>query len=146
MYRMLVARITRRSILTLVSGRGTWPLRLLADDVRFRFPGASSWAASTASSGDMARWIRDFAALRPSYEVLDVVVTGPPWNTRIAVRLRDGVGDDYVNEGMQYIRMRWGKLTFEQVYLDTEAVTVSEEHHPERRRPTPAGGGTGSSR
>jgi ketosteroid isomerase-like protein len=31
-------------------------------------------------------------------------------------------GDIYENEGMEYIRVRWGKIAEQRVYLDTERV------------------------
>jgi hypothetical protein len=59
------------------------------------------------------------------------VVAGPPWNTRLAVRLSDRIGDDYANEGMQYLRMRWGKVISDEVFVDTEKVADLERRHPE---------------
>src|SRR5258708_31155125 len=70
-YRWLVARITRWAVLELARGRSRLPLRLMAPDIRFRFPGTSSFAADTATSADLAAWIDRFAALRPDYEILD---------------------------------------------------------------------------
>jgi ketosteroid isomerase-like protein len=131
MYRWLVARITRWAVLELVSGRSGLPRRLMADDIRFTFPGSSSFAADTATSAELTAWITRFAALRPAYEILDVLVAGPPWNTRVAVRLRDRIGDDYRNEGMQYLRMRWGKMVADEVFVDTERVAAWEARHPE---------------
>jgi hypothetical protein len=130
-YRWLVARITRWAVLELVRGRSRLPLRLMAPDIRFRFPGTSSYAADTATSAELTAWIDRFAALRPDYEILDVLVAGPPWNTRIAVRLSDRIGDDYTNEGIQYLQMRWGKMVNDEVFLDTERVLDWEKRHPE---------------
>jgi len=131
MYRWIIGRITRWAVLELVSGRSGLPLRLMAPDIRFRFPGTSSFAADTATSGELRVWIARFAALRPAYEILDVLVAGPPWNTRVAVRLRDRIGDDYSNEGMQYLRMRWGKMVVDEVFVDTERIAAWEARHPD---------------
>jgi hypothetical protein len=103
----------------------------MAPDIRFCFPGTSSFAADTATDVELKAWIARFAALRPHYEILDVLVAGPPWNTRVAVRLRDRIGDDYTNEGMQYLRMRWGKMVADEVFVDTERITAWEARHPE---------------
>jgi len=130
-YRWFVARITRWAVLDLVSGRSGLPLRLMAPDIRFTFPGTSSFAANTETSAELTEWITRFAALRPDYEILDVLVAGPPWNTRVAVRLRDRIGDDYTNEGMQYLRMRWGKMVADEVFVDTERIVAWEARHPE---------------
>jgi hypothetical protein len=130
-YRWLVARLTRWAVLELVRGGSRLPLRLMAPDIRFRFPGTSSFAADTTTSADLTAWIGRFAALRPDYEILDILVAGPPWNTRVAVRLRDRIGDDYTNEGIQYLQMRWGKMIGDEVFLDTERVLAWEKRHPE---------------
>jgi hypothetical protein len=130
-YRWLVARITRWAVLDLVSGGSGLPQRLMADEIRFTFPGTSSFAADTSTSDELKAWISRFAALRPAYEILDVLVAGPPWNTRVAVRLRDRIGDDYSNEGMQYLRMRWGKMILDEVFVDTERISAWEARHPE---------------
>jgi hypothetical protein len=129
MYRWLVARLTRWAVISLVTGRSDLPLWLMAPDIRFRFPGTSSFAADTATAGELVAWVRRFAALRPAYEILDVLVAGPPWNTRVAVRLRDHIGEDYTNDGMQYLRMRWGRMTSDEVFLDTERITAWERRH-----------------
>ena len=132
MYRWIVARITRWAVLELVSDSSSrLPFRLMAPDIRFRFPGTSSFAADTTTSGELTAWITRFSALRPDYEILDVLVAGPPWNIRVAVRLRDRIGDDYSNEGMQYLRMRWGKMVVDEVFVDTERIVAWEGRHPE---------------
>lgn len=126
MYHWLVARMTRWAVTSLVTGRSDLPRRMLAPDVRFRFPGNNSFAADTTTATEMEAWIDRFVALRPHYEVLDVLVAGPPWNTRVGVRLRDRIGEDYSNEGMQYLRMRWGRIISDEVFLDTERISAWE--------------------
>jgi ketosteroid isomerase-like protein len=106
-------------------------LKLMADDVRFIFPGTSSFAADISGKAGVEQWLRRFVAMHPRYEVLDVTVSGPPWDTRLGVRVRDQIGDDYRNEAMHYLVMRWGKLCYDRVFVDTEAVAVLEERHPE---------------
>jgi ketosteroid isomerase-like protein len=106
-------------------------LKLMADDVRFIFPGTSSFAADVSGKAGVERWLRRFVAMHPAYEILDVMVSGPPWNTHVGVRMRDRIGDDYSNEGMHYLRMRWGKVSYDRVFVDTEAVSALEQRHPE---------------
>ena len=106
-------------------------LKLMADDVRFVFPGTSAFAADITGKAEIARWLHRFVAMRPNYEILDVMVSGPPWNTRVGVRMRDQIGDDYSNEGMHYLLMRWGKVYYDRVFVDTEAVFAFEQRHPE---------------
>jgi ketosteroid isomerase-like protein len=131
MYRWIVARVTRWAILEGVNGRPEVAARMLANDVTFVFPGTSSFSAAIRGKRQVMAWLDRFAALRPEYNVLDVLVAGPPWNTRIAIRLSDRIGADYANEGMQYMRLRWGKIIAEEVFVDTEKVTELERRHPE---------------
>ena len=91
-------------------------------DAEFVFPGQHSFAADLHSRPPIEQWIRRFAALRPDYEITDVVVGGPPWNTRIALRFRDRIGSDYENEGMQYMKLRWGRVVHERIFLDTQKI------------------------
>jgi len=106
-------------------------LKLMTDDVRFIFPGTSSFAADITGKAGTERWLRRFVAMHPHYEILDVTVSGPPWNTRVGVRMRDQIGDDYTNEGMHYMVMRWGRVCYDRVFIDTEAVSALEQRHPE---------------
>jgi len=106
-------------------------LKLMAEDVRFVFPGTSAFAADITGKAEIERWLRRFVAMHPRYEILDIMVSGPPWNTRVGVRMRDRIGDDYSNEGMHYLLMRWGKVVYDRVFIDTEAVSAFEQRHPE---------------
>ena len=131
MYRWIVGRIARRLIGQVVAGRPESALRMAAPDIRSVFPGDSSFAADYRDRASFAEWVRRFAALRPDYVVDDVIVTGPPWNTRVAMRFQDRIGTDYENQGMHYLKMRWGKLIHDEVFLDTKAIVEWEARHPE---------------
>lgn len=122
MYRWIVARAARSAILAGVRGKPELATRMMADDVLFEFPGSSSFGGSLRGREAVLAWMRRFAALKPDYVIRDVLVTGPPWNTRLAVRLSDRIGETYANEGMQYLRMRWGKVISDEVFIDTEKV------------------------
>ena len=138
MYRWIVGRIARRLIAQTVAGNPTWTLRMADEGVHFVFPGDSSFAADTRDKPSLASWLDRFASLRPDYELEDVLVAGPPWNTRVAMRFHDRIGADYENDGMHYLKMRWGKLVYDRVFLDTQTVAAWETRHPELTRPTPA--------
>ena len=60
----------------------------------------------------------------PPSTIHDVTAAGPPWNLRVAFRFSDRIGDDYANEGVEYMRIKWGKLREQRVYLDTEKVAA----------------------
>jgi ketosteroid isomerase-like protein len=94
---------------------------------RFRFAGSHSWAIDTTDHRQIESWFERFAALRPQLVVLDVVVSGPPWDMSTCVVFDDSVRDDsgqvvYANHGVQYVRLRWGKIMLDEVNLDTQRV------------------------
>lgn len=133
MYRLLIARLARRALTQAVAGRPRLALWSMSSDVRLIFPGSSSLACDLTGKDHVAAWLSRLIALSPAYQVLDVIVSGPPWNTRAAIRFRDTV-DGYANEGMHYLTLRWGRIRSDQLYLDTEVVTAWEQH---RREPVP---------
>jgi ketosteroid isomerase-like protein len=102
-----------------------------APDGRFVFPGDHAFAADCHGRDAIGAWFRRFARLRPRFEVVDVVAAGPPWNMRVTIRFRDRIGDDYQNEGVQFVRMRWGRIVLDRVYIDTQAVATWVAEHPE---------------
>jgi ketosteroid isomerase-like protein len=138
-YRWLVRLLVPRVLLQIIRGR-TWLTRLtFAPDAEFVFPGRHSYSADYRSRPDIDAWLRDFAAIRPNYEVLDIVVGGPPWRTRIAIRFRDAIAPDYTNEGMHWMVMRWGRVVHERVFVDTQLIEAWETRHPHVRRGARAG-------
>lgn len=57
----------------------------------------------------------------------DILVNGPPWNTRIAVRGHHWVAapngeDDYHNRAVLFATTRWGKIINQEDYEDTVRV------------------------
>jgi ketosteroid isomerase-like protein len=62
------------------------------------------------------------------FTIHDVVVTGPPWNTRVRTRGSDRIatrsGAEYVNHWAQCAHLAWGKLTEDVIYLDTERLAA----------------------
>jgi hypothetical protein len=65
----------------------------------------------------------------------DILVNGPPWNTRVAVRVNHGVVVDgatvYTNRAVLMARIVWGKIRAQEDYEDTERVAVFDRDHPE---------------
>jgi hypothetical protein len=44
----------------------------------------------------------------------------------VAFRFRDEIGDDYRNEGVEWLQMRWGRVCSVNVFLDTERIEAWE--------------------
>jgi ketosteroid isomerase-like protein len=127
MYSWLVGRVVRRLFTRLSAGDAGPVLRAFTSDARFVFPGDSSFAADTRDHAEIEAWFRRFVALGPRFEIHDVVVSGPPWDMRAAVRFTDRFpvpgGGEYENNGMQYLRLSWGRVTEDRLHVDTQRVS-----------------------
>jgi ketosteroid isomerase-like protein len=99
---------------------------MFASDAHFVFPGRHSFAADLRDPDQIQAWFERFVALGPHFEVTDVIASGPPWNMRVGVRFADRIalpdGRDYANQGMQYLRLRWGRIRLDRIFLDTQAI------------------------
>jgi ketosteroid isomerase-like protein len=131
MYAWLVGKMIRTGYAQAVAGDPKMLISLASDDIEFEFPGHNSFAGGLKGKADLVAWMARFASMRPQFHIHDVVVSGPPWNMRVAVRFSDAIGDDYRNEGVEYLRLRRGKLCRIEVFLDTERISGWESRHPE---------------
>lgn len=127
MYGWLVKQLAERAIRPLSVGETSTLEMFIADDARFEFPGQHPFAADHDSKDEIKQWLRRFAHFQPQFQIHDVIATGWPWNIRVAAHFTDRIGgvDDptpYVNEGMCLMRLRWGRIVEERVFLDTQAV------------------------
>ena len=126
MYSWIVGRFLRVLIDRLNAGDTRMLMRTFAPDAHLVFPGRSSFAGDHSGKPDIEAWLERFVELRPTFALHDVVVAGPPWNMRVCFRFTDRIpipgGGEYRNEGMEYLRIRWGKTREQRVYLDTQKV------------------------
>jgi ketosteroid isomerase-like protein len=100
-------------------------LRLDAKDVRFRFPGDSSWATELEGKHELERWLQRFVRVGVQIFPDEVVVKGPPWNMTLCVRGTDHLKAPdgttvYENRYVIWGRMAWGLLKEYEVYEDTQ--------------------------
>ena len=72
----------------------------------------------------------------------EVVVNGWPWNTVIATHLAISAlrpGDrEYRNEGMQLLRLRWGRVVEDLIFEDTLKLEAELGRSERADRPEPA--------
>jgi ketosteroid isomerase-like protein len=130
-YSFVVGAYLRFMVRRMLRGNVDALLAQFSDDAEMTFPGSSSFAGTFRGRQAIGGWLRRFVGLHPEYLVRDVVVSGPPWNTRIAYRISDRIGSHYANEAMVYLRLRWMRTHSMRVFLDTEAVTAWERAYPE---------------
>jgi ketosteroid isomerase-like protein len=100
-------------------------LRLDAEDVRFRFPGDSSWGGELDGKAELEPWLRRFAEVGIQIYPDEVVLKGFPWRQTICIRGRDHLDSPdgervYENRYVIWGRISWGKLREYEVYEDTQ--------------------------
>ncbi len=153
MYKTVVRALVRSSIGRLNRGQPELLLKLAAPDAQLVFPGDNSWSTMHRPvvkgrhghvTHDGLEECRTFAqrfvdeGLQLTIE--DVLVNGPPWNTRVAVRAQvfqpgeDGV-DVYNNRLVAFLELRWGKLVRWEDYEDTERVSLRDARRPRPHNP-----------
>jgi ketosteroid isomerase-like protein len=121
----LAKAMMRRNMARLNEGDYRPAIRLDAPDIRFRFPGDSSWATEIDNRDDLARWLQRFIDAGLQIHADEVVAQGPPWNTTLCVRGTDHLdtedGRVYENRYVIWGRIAWGRLQEYEVYEDTQA-------------------------
>lgn len=132
----MIYRWTGSKVVKLLLGRAfagdpSLMMKLTSRDVSFTFPGRSTFGTKLSGREPLRQWLDRFNEVNPTFEVRDVVVSGPPWNMTVAVRFHDSVGLDYDNEGVDWIRIVNGQVRSIEVFLDTERVSEWEDRHPE---------------
>lgn len=133
MYAFIVERIVRRGFAELNGGRVEPVLSRFAGDARLRFPGHHALAAELRGRGAIADWFARLFKVFPGiqFELHDVHVRGMPWNTRVLTRFTDTVplrdGSTVTNHGVQFLRLRWGRIVDDVLYLDTQVVAEACE-------------------
>lgn len=142
MYKIAVRALLRRQIDQLNNGTYEPMLKMAAPDAELVFPGDNSWsgqfrtprpgrAPHTTHRGvpELQAFAQRFVDEGLRIDVEDILVNGPPWNTRICVRASDGATDEwgtdvYNNRVVLFIEARWGKIRRWEDYLDTERVSA----------------------
>jgi ketosteroid isomerase-like protein len=124
-YHATVRLIARRAFRQLSDGDLDVFMKAFAPDAVFCFEGRHALGGELHGT-DMIRALAErqrrlFPHVR--IEPQAVVVGGWPWNTilvtRFTVRAPLPDGSTYANDGMQFARIRWGKVVEERLYEDT---------------------------
>jgi ketosteroid isomerase-like protein len=126
MYRFVVKRIVRRMLRRLSDGDYEPIVKQFGPRSRFMFAGDHALGGERRGQDEVREWFQLMQRLFPGIRIepQTVVVNGWPWNTVIANHLaisapRPG-GQTYRNEGMQLLRLRWGRVVEDLIYEDTQ--------------------------
>ena len=141
MYKASIRALMRHSVRRLNDGDYSLLLKLAHPDFELAFPGDNSWAtmfrpqrsgreryATHRGIEEVTAFAERFVAQGIRFEIEDILVNGPPWNTRVAVRVVDYVAapdsgpDVYNNRVVLFLETRWGRLVRWEDYEDTERV------------------------
>ncbi len=142
MYKAAVRRMIRRNIEHLNRGDYGPVLEGFGEDATLAFPGNNSWSTMfrRAEVGreqhvthrgrtELEAFLQRYVEKGLQMRVEDILVNGPPWNTRVAVRVVDWAAADdgtdlYCNRAVLFARAVWGKLVEQEDYEDTERITA----------------------
>jgi ketosteroid isomerase-like protein len=127
MRRWLTRILVQRVYQAMRDGNPEPAIRMFRSDARFRFAGTHSWAIDTDNASAIRSWFERFTSLRPQLRLSDVLVGGPPWRMSVCVVFDDAIQDDpgeviYRNHGVQYLKLRWGRVILDDINLDTQRV------------------------
>jgi ketosteroid isomerase-like protein len=148
MYKAAVRMLIRRNIRELNEGRYRPALAMFAPDAVLSFPGDNTWSRQHRRSqagraafpthqgkAEIEDFLRRYVDNHIHMEVEDILVNGPPWNTRAAVRVHHWItgpdGNDlYSNRAVLMVRTAWGKIRSQEDYEDTERVSAFDASRP----------------
>lgn len=108
-------------------------LKMDADDVRFRFPGDSSWATELQGKEKLRPWLQRFADAGIQISPDEVVLKGFPWKQTICIRGTDYLDTPegeriYENRYVIWGHLSWGLLRDYEVYEDTQKAKKLDEY------------------
>ena len=105
MYVWIIRQVMVRSFGQLGNGDPEPALKAFARGARVVFPGQHSW------------------------EIHNVAVAGPPWNMRVFIRARPRRCTRWtgLRQPVVSVRVRWGKLSEDRIFIDTQRVAQLDE-------------------
>jgi ketosteroid isomerase-like protein len=128
-YHHLVRRNVRRAYRALSQGDHESVTRAFAPTAELWFVGDHALGGRLEGRELIREWFRRLFAIFPDLRLEPevILVDGLPWNTVAATRFRVTAtlpnGKPYTNSGMQFLRLRWGRIVEDRLYEDTHALS-----------------------
>jgi ketosteroid isomerase-like protein len=125
----MITRITRhlylRGLGALERGDLDELLKQFESGCTLTFVGDTPLGAQLTDLSDIRCWFERFGRLvpKPRFEIQRLVVSGPPWNQRLAshVLIRSTVnGEPYQNQFAHFLTLHWGKVCDDLILEDTQ--------------------------
>lgn len=124
MYHAIVRRTVREGFRALSIGQSDPVLRLFGPRTRFSFLGDHLLGGEFVGKEHAQRWFdllfKTFPGIQ--FDVERVDVSGWPWNTLVVTRFHVRAtlpGRPYRNQGLQVLRLAWGRIVEDRVVEDT---------------------------
>jgi ketosteroid isomerase-like protein len=125
----------RRDLAALNAGHYQPLLASFADDAVLVFSdGTHRWAGQHDGRASIEAFLQDFVAAGLQGDFRDLLIGGPPWKMRAAIRFDDHAEDPsgtrvYGNRTVLYVTFRWGKVVRqEDFFADTSRIEAFEQH------------------
>jgi ketosteroid isomerase-like protein len=139
MYKWAVRYKIRQGTNALTAGNLEPLLAGFADDAVFIFPGTSSWGGEYRGKPAIAGFLQSFLRNGLVGQTHEILVNGPPWRTSVCMIFTDRALNDsgevlYENRAVIYARVRWGKILYQEDFLDTVKVDAFDRLLQERAR------------
>jgi ketosteroid isomerase-like protein len=134
MYHSIVRRIVRQGFQYLSLGEIEVVLKSFAPDITFCFLGTHALGGEQRGVPAVREYFKRIYRLFPGIQIEPqaIMVQGWPWDTlvttRFIVRAPLPDGHTYTNEGMQFMRLRWGRAAEDYLYEDTHKLTEALQY------------------
>lgn len=125
MYHFFLKRRLRHVVERLNAGDYAFIKGQFAPDAVHWFSGEHALGGQRSTATDIARWYERLPRVFPglTFTVLELIVMGPPWNTRAVLEwvdhAKDRNGAPLPNQGTFVIQLAWGRVKSFHVYCDT---------------------------
>ena len=144
MYKFVVRRIVRKTFARLSAGEYEGIVQKFRPQSRFLFSGDHALGGERRGQEEAREWFAEMLRRFPGIQIVprEVIVNGWPWNTVVATHLaisapRAG-GREYRNEGMQLLRLSWGRVVEDLIFEDTLALERELRRTEHSGEPLPA--------
>ena len=143
MYKFFVRRIVRRTFARLSKGEYEHVVKQFRPLSRFYFAGDHALGGERRGQQGAREFFQETMRRFPGIQIVpqNILVNGWPWNTVVAnhftVAAPRAGGRIYRNEGMQFLRLSWGRIVEDVIFEDTLELDAelrrsahSGEHEP----------------
>jgi ketosteroid isomerase-like protein len=134
MYHQIVRGIVQQGFRDLSQGNFDAVLKQFAPTLIFSFAGNHALGGEWRKPEDVRLWFQRLYRFFPDLRIepLEITVSGLPWNTlvvtRFTIKATLSKALPYSNEGLQILRIRWGKIVEDRLHEDTEKLSRALEY------------------